>query len=112
MQRRRQWLENRLAALNVLMETSPPPVAVRRQGRGDPSIIKSSKSECLPVPSLTRREREVLEWLQQGKTSPEIGIILGCATRTVEKHVQNLYRKLGVSDRTSMILNSEPADRS
>lgn len=56
------------------------------------------------LPDLTRREREVLGWLQRGKTGPEIAIILGCAIRTIEKHVQNLYRKLGIRDRTSLIL--------
>lgn len=54
--------------------------------------------------SLTKRETEVMSWLQEGKTSPEISIILGCAVRTVEKHLANLYRKIGVSDRGSVIL--------
>lgn len=55
-------------------------------------------------PDLTRREREVLDWLQQGKTGPEIAMILDCAVRTVEKHIQNLYRKLDIRDRASLIL--------
>jgi DNA-binding CsgD family transcriptional regulator len=53
---------------------------------------------------LTRRESEVLHWLWQGKTAPEISLILGCAVRTVEKHVANLYEKLGVNDRASLML--------
>lgn len=56
--------------------------------------------------SLTKRETEVMSWLQEGKTSPEISIILGCAVRTVEKHLANLYRKIGVRDRGSVILKS------
>lgn len=56
------------------------------------------------IRSLTQREQEVLAWLQKGKTVPETAIILGCATRTVEKHAQNLYRKLGIKDRATLIL--------
>jgi DNA-binding CsgD family transcriptional regulator len=55
--------------------------------------------------SLTRRESEVMSWLQQGKTAPEIAIILGCASRTVEKHLANLYQKLGIKNRAAVILN-------
>lgn len=59
----------------------------------------------LPEATLTRRESEVMEWLRQGKTCPEIAVILGLSLRTVEKHVSNIYRKTGVSSRTAMILN-------
>lgn len=54
--------------------------------------------------NLTPREGEVLKWLKQGKTDPEIAAILGCAVRTVEKHVGNLYRKTGARNRAEMIL--------
>jgi len=50
---------------------------------------------------LTAREAEVLFWLTQGKTSAEIGIILGAALNTVKKHVQNVFQKLGVENRTA-----------
>jgi DNA-binding CsgD family transcriptional regulator len=50
-------------------------------------------------PGLTARERQVLEWLAQGKTNPEIGLILGISSRTVQKHAERLYRKLGVETR-------------
>lgn len=54
---------------------------------------------------LTRREREVFGWLRAGKSDAEIALILGCAVRTVEKHVANLYRKLGVGSRAEAILH-------
>lgn len=57
------------------------------------------------VTGLTRREAEVMEWLRQGKTSSEIAIILGCAGRTVDKHLANLYRKLGVNSQAAVILH-------
>lgn len=62
-------------------------------------------SERESAANLTPREAVVMSWLQQGKTDPEIAIILGSATRTVEKHVANLYRKLGVKSRAGAILN-------
>ena len=50
---------------------------------------------------LTPREAEVLFWLAQGKTSPEIGIILGSAAGTVKKHVHSIFEKLEVDTRTA-----------
>ena len=57
------------------------------------------------VAPLTPRESEVMNWICQGKTSPEIAMILGCADRTVDKHLANIYRKIGVNHRASVILN-------
>lgn len=53
---------------------------------------------------LTRREWQVAEWLEQGKTNREIAVILGTAPRTVEKHVESLLRKLQVENRTAAAL--------
>jgi DNA-binding CsgD family transcriptional regulator len=50
---------------------------------------------------LTAREAEVLYWITEGKTNPEIAIILDASTDTVKKHAANLYAKLGVPTRTS-----------
>ena len=50
---------------------------------------------------LTAREAEVLYWITEGKTNPEIATILGAAPDTVKKHTANLYAKLGVPTRTS-----------
>ena len=53
--------------------------------------------------SLTVREKEVLNWLQQGKTSWDISVILGISERTVNYHVYNLMQKLGVTNRPQAI---------
>lgn len=50
---------------------------------------------------LTAREAEVLYWITEGKTNPEIAIILNASPDTVKKHAANLYAKLGVPTRTS-----------
>lgn len=53
------------------------------------------------ITSLTPREREVGTWLAQGKTNAEIAIILGTSSRTVEKHIEHVLRKLHVENRTT-----------
>lgn len=52
---------------------------------------------------LTPREAEVLFWLSEGKTNAEVGLILGSARRTVEKHVEHILEKLGVENRNAAI---------
>ena len=47
---------------------------------------------------LTSREVEVLELVARGKRSKEIASLLGLSVRTVDKHRENLMRKLGVND--------------
>jgi DNA-binding CsgD family transcriptional regulator len=53
---------------------------------------------------LTTREREVLHWLAGGKTDRDIGEILGISPRTVHKHLQRIYEKLGVETRTAAVM--------
>ena len=50
---------------------------------------------------LTLREREVLGWLARGKSNAEIGAILGISSATVSKHLEHIYPKLGVENRTA-----------
>jgi DNA-binding CsgD family transcriptional regulator len=50
---------------------------------------------------LSRREAEVLHWVAQGKTNAEVGVILGISPTTVAKHLDHVYRKLGVETRTA-----------
>src|ERR1700688_3379242 len=48
---------------------------------------------------LTTREGEVLAWLSKGKTNRDIAQILGLSPRTVDKHLEQMYAKLGVETR-------------
>ncbi len=50
---------------------------------------------------LTARETEVLNWIAQGKTNYEIGVILSACTGTICKHVERILRKLCVENRTA-----------
>lgn len=51
--------------------------------------------------ALTLRELEVLQWVACGKTNRDIGTILGLSPRTVNKHLEHVYVKLGVETRTA-----------
>lgn len=48
---------------------------------------------------LTRRQREIMDWIAEGKTSGEAAIILGISPRTVEKHLEAVFQRLGVENR-------------
>jgi CheY-like chemotaxis protein/DNA-binding CsgD family transcriptional regulator len=50
---------------------------------------------------VTAREAEVLYWMAEGKTNPEIAIIIDASLNTVKKHAINLFAKLGVETRTA-----------
>lgn len=75
-----------------------------RLSQDDLALSLARLRTCLPV---TAREADVLFWLSQGKSSRDIGEILGLSHRTVTKHLEAIYAKLGVENRTaaSMIAN-------
>lgn len=52
---------------------------------------------------LSKREKEILCWLQKGKTNWEIGRILSVSGNTVKNHVQKIIAKLGVNNRTQAV---------
>lgn len=51
--------------------------------------------------NLTERETEVLLWIAQGKSNRDIAAILKCSPRTVNKHLEQIFDKLGVENRTA-----------
>ncbi|MEW5789503.1 MAG: response regulator transcription factor [Pseudomonadota bacterium] len=55
----------------------------------------------MPAFRLTGREAEVLYWVSKGKTNRDIGDILGTSPRTVNKHLEHVFEKLGVETRTA-----------
>ncbi|MBI5128378.1 MAG: response regulator transcription factor [Rhodopseudomonas palustris] len=60
---------------------------------------------------LTSRESEVLAWLSKGKTNRDIAQILGLSPRTVDKHLEQIYAKLGVENRTAAAAIATSASR-
>ena len=57
---------------------------------------------------LTARESEVLDQVALGLTNQAIGHALGCSPRTVAKHLEHAYRKLGVACRVSAVAVRRP----
>lgn len=57
-------------------------------------------------PGLTLREGEVMHWLACGKTDTEIAALLSISPRTVQKHLEHVYVKLGVETRTAAVMRA------
>lgn len=55
-------------------------------------------------PGLTARETAVMHWLACGKTDAEIATLLSISPRTVQKHLEHVYVKLGVETRTAAVM--------
>jgi len=58
-------------------------------------------------PDLTRRQREVLELLSDGLTAQAIARRLCLSPRTVGKHLERVYRRLGTSDRLMTVIRAQ-----
>lgn len=73
--------------------------------------VESAKSLVFPNSRkkdvfLTKRERVVLQWLRDGKSSWEIGRILSCSEATVNFHTANLRHKFGVRTRQQVVVKA------
>jgi DNA-binding response OmpR family regulator len=62
---------------------------------------QNDKSNRLQQAALTNRETEVLSWVAKGKTNRDIAEILGMSPRTVNKHLEHIFDKLGVETRSA-----------
>ncbi|WP_420996164.1 response regulator [Cupriavidus sp. 30B13] len=60
-------------------------------------------SEACTATELTPREAEVMVWVARGKTNRDVAEILGMSPRTVNKHLEHIYEKLGVETRTAAV---------
>lgn len=70
--------------------------------------IGNSGANPAPAQELTVREREVLQWVAAGKTNGQIAEILAAGPRTIGKHLENIYAKLGVETRTAAVNRGIP----
>jgi DNA-binding NarL/FixJ family response regulator len=83
--------------------------AVRSAAQGhaplDPRVAGALlPSASSPADELSERELQVLRLASQGLANKQIGRSLGIAERTVKVHLGNVFRRIGVSDRTSAAL--------
>jgi DNA-binding NarL/FixJ family response regulator len=76
-------------------------------GLGEVMWLLSVRKSDAPAPSrlasaaLTPREVEVLSWVSKGKTNRDVADILGMSPRTVNKHLEHVFEKLGVETRSA-----------
>jgi len=111
-----QWLEQVQKAKSgskaALMAAFPGNELLKLQymGKLGPNefLLRLAKDSGAETPAefsselgLTTREGEVLSWLSKGKTNRDIAQILGLSPRTVDKHLEQIYSKLGVENRTA-----------
>jgi DNA-binding CsgD family transcriptional regulator len=74
---------------------------------GDRHVAHGFVSAMLDLSELlTARERDVLHWVAAGKTDRDIADILGISRRTVHKHLEHVYAKLGVETRTAAVMRA------
>lgn len=79
---------------------------VSRETDGTCNLVLEEKRDSVSVErliasGLTPREADVLIWVARGKTTAEIATILVSKAGTVSKHLEHIYQKLGVENRTS-----------
>ena len=76
------------------------------------AIRQTSDEDVLRLSfALTMREAEVLVWIAKGKANRDIAEILGLSARTVNKHLEQIYVKLGVENRASAAVKATNALR-
>ena len=63
--------------------------------------LLAQRTQALSSYHLSRRETEIADLLAEGKSNPEIAIILPASVRTVEKHMERILQKIGVENRTA-----------
>ena len=69
-------------------------------------LIASRQPEQGVSADLSERELEVLRLLAAGLRNRELGALMGISTRTVDRHCDNIYAKLGVSSRTEAVVRA------
>jgi len=108
----RTWLQQVLAQGEALAPLADgQQLQARYLGPGGPgevmvllrqvTAVADAAHKRLSGAALTPRETEVLSWLAKGKTNRDIADILGMSPRTVNKHLEHIFEKLGVETRTA-----------
>jgi len=96
---------HREIAVTERRATEAAPAYLANPGRLSTAIAPANERPATALP-LTPREREVLDWVAAGKTNRDIAAILGASRRTIEKHLERIFDKLGVETRTAAVMRS------
>lgn len=96
-----------MSPLKITCGTASLSIRLVRNGSQSLLLLEEQRSSLdrqgLHALGLTMRETEILDWVAQGKTNPEIGTILGISPRTVQKHLERIYGRLGLENRHAAI---------
>jgi DNA-binding CsgD family transcriptional regulator len=107
----RGWLHHDSQRLNGngLPPPAPAPLRIER-GERRLTIRRAGRTLLLDeeIATLTRREREIIDQLAEGRSNAEIADGLTIAPATVRKHLEHIYAKLGVGTRTAAIAATRP----
>lgn len=90
------YVDAALRRIRHLPSQSPPPTGV-----------VPAAGDVIPDLGLSDRETEIVQWVCQGKTNYEIGMILGISAFTVKNHLQRIFRKLDVCNRAQAVAKFE-----
>jgi pimeloyl-ACP methyl ester carboxylesterase/DNA-binding CsgD family transcriptional regulator len=83
-----------------------------QRGEAVPVRAGSEHARDEPVETLTAREREVMAMVVEGRTNEEIAVALFLSYRTVERHLSNIYDKLGVAGKAARAAAAARVSRS
>jgi DNA-binding NarL/FixJ family response regulator len=78
----------------------------RRRQQKEEFKAEFKSPQPLETLGLSPREAEILFWVAQGKSNPEIGTILQISPATAKKHLENIFSKLGTENRASATLRA------
>lgn len=84
--------------IRMLFQSGGTLLLLREKEEGKPLEINP---KSFAVVGLSSREADVLRWVAKGRTNHEIGQILNLSARTVQKHLEHIFQKLGVESRTA-----------
>lgn len=119
-----QWCKQQISQLSFYRgaQSSCLPFRIEQTGQqliiqfvSDPSreryflLLEEQKLSSFSVTTLeqlglTKREAEVLFWIAKDKSNAGIAKALGCCEGTVRKHLENVYKKLGVQTRMGAVM--------
>jgi DNA-binding CsgD family transcriptional regulator len=120
-----RWVEHQRLLLSDNGDVPPPcePLIVGRPGRRIMLRLVADDSEgrhllllerqvpfstkSLESLGLTHREAEILLWVTRGKTNKEIASALYISSRTVKKHLEHIYEKIGVESRAKAMVRTQ-----
>lgn len=69
----------------------------------NPETPRQSSKRASQIIHISEREKEVLQWVEQGKSSSEISLILGISQRTVNSYIYDIMEKLEAVNRPQMV---------